>query len=95
MKAWPANRATAVANGFSEADVLVSAWDAPVALAIRTDTLCLDLSGPDTNDLYALSWDDTDFSGTDDPGEAITISVRRESAVIPTLDGAFAIPIEE
>jgi hypothetical protein len=91
----PANCGTAVGNGFSGADVLVSFPGFLPALAIPAAALGLDILGPDTDDLDALLWDDADGTGTLTAVDAIAFSVRRGSAVIGAPDSAFGVPIEE
>jgi Beta-propeller repeat/Thrombospondin type 3 repeat len=91
----PANCGTAIGNGFSGADVLMSFPGGTPALAIAAAALGLDMAGPDTDDLDALSWDDADFSRTLTAGDTIAFSVRRGSAVIGTADSAFGVLIEE
>jgi len=89
------NCGTAIADGFSGADVLVSVPLAFPALAIPAAALGLDISGADTDDFNALIFDDADGSQTLTPGDSIYFSVRRGSAVIGRPDSAFAVPIEE
>ncbi|VAW44277.1 hypothetical protein MNBD_GAMMA02-1771 [hydrothermal vent metagenome] len=89
------NSGTAVANGFSGSDVLVSGVGAGPALAIPAAALGLDFAGFDTDDIDALSFDDADLSGTLTPGDTLLFSVRRGSAVIGAPDSMFGIPIEE
>jgi hypothetical protein len=91
----PVNSGTAAGNGFSGADVLFSFAGGFPALAIPAAFLGLDLAGPGTDDLDALSFDDADGSMTLTPGDTLYFSVRRGSLVIGTLDSLFAIPIEE
>jgi hypothetical protein len=91
----PANCATAVANGFSGADVLVSVAGGAPAVAIPATALGLDLLGFDTDDLDALAFHDADGSLSLTAGDTIYFSVRRGSAVIGTLDSLFGFPIEE
>lgn len=95
LEVFPANTATAFANGFSGADVLVSSAGAGPVLAIPAFDLGLDLAGFGTDDLDALAYDDADGSVTLTPGDTIYYSVRRGSAVIGTPDSFFGVPIEE
>jgi hypothetical protein len=96
LEALPANTGTALANGFSGADVLWSfAGAAAPALAIPAASLGLDLFGFDTDDLDALAFDDADGSLSLTPGDTLYFSVRRGSAVIGLGDSAFGMPIEE
>jgi hypothetical protein len=96
LEVFPVNSSTAVFNGFSGADVLVSFAGGLPALAIPGPTLGLDLvAGFDTDDLDALAFDDADSSLSLTPGDRILFSVRRGSAVIGAPDSAFGIPIEE
>jgi hypothetical protein len=91
----PMNCGTAVGNGFSGADVLVSFAGGLPGLAIPGALLGLDLVGFDTDDLDALLWDDADGSGTLTAVDSIAFSVRRGSAVIGSPDSLFGVPIEE
>jgi hypothetical protein len=91
----PANSGTAVGNGASGADVLVSFAGGGPALAIPGPFLGLDLFGFDTDDLDALLFHDADGTLTLTPGDTLYFSVRRGSAIIGTPDSAFGVPIEE
>ena len=88
----PANSGTALGNGFSGADVLVSFAGGLPFVAIPAFTLGLDLFGFDTDDLDALVAADTTGDGALD---TVYFSVRRGSAVIGAPDSAFGLPIEE
>jgi hypothetical protein len=90
-----ANTGTAVANGFSGADVVVSAAGGAPAIAIPAATMGLDLGGFDTDDLDALVFDDADGNWAYTAGETLLFSVRRGSAVIGVADSCFGVPIEE
>lgn len=92
----PVNTGTAMGNGFSGADVLVSPVGGAPALSCPAATLGLDLSGWNNDDLDALIFNDTDGSTTCTPGvDTLYFSVRRSSAVIGVPDSCFGVPIEE
>lgn len=91
----PVNNGTAIANGFSSADVLVSVAGGAPAVAIRAAVLGLDLTGFNLDDLDALIFDDADGSGSLTAADSIYFAVRRGSAVIGVLDSTFGVPIEE
>jgi hypothetical protein len=92
----PVNTGTAMGNGFSGADVLVSAVGGAPALSCPAATLGLDLSGWNNDDLDALIFNDADGTTTCTPGvDTLYFSVRRSSAVIGAPDSCFGVPIEE
>lgn len=95
LEAPPANAGTAIGNGFSGADVLVSFAGAAPIVSIPAVALGLDIFGFDTDDLDALFFNDADGTLTLTPPDTIGFSVRRGSAVIGTPDSTFGIPIEE
>lgn len=96
LEAGIPNCGTAVANGFSGSDVLVSTAGGSPALFVSGVALGLDFFGPDTDDLDALLYFDADVSGTFTPGDVLAFSVRRGSAVIGMPDDSPGlIPIEE
>jgi hypothetical protein len=90
----PANCGTAVGNGFSPSDLLVTfAGGAPV-VAAPAAALGLDLAGFGTDDLDGLVFFDADLSLTLTPPDLIFYTVRRGSAVIGVPDSLFGVPIE-
>jgi hypothetical protein len=91
----PVNNGTAVANGFSGADVVCEVAPGPMIACCPAAVLGLDLSGFDTDDLDALIFNDADASTTCTSGDTLLFSVRRGSAVIGALDSCQALPIEE
>lgn len=101
------NSASAVAHGFSGADVLVSpAAGGPPVLYAPAAVLGLDLAGPDTDDLDALILHENNMPGFQPsfaPYDWITapnnvdmmlFSVRTGSAVIGQPDSRYGLPIE-
>ncbi len=90
-----ANTGSALANGFSGADVLVSTAGGAPALAIPAALMGLDLGGAGTDDLDALIFNDADGSMGYTPGDTLYFSVRRGSAVIGAMDSFYGAPIEE
>jgi hypothetical protein len=95
------NSATAAANGFSSADVLVSFAGGTPSLYAPAPALGLDITGA-FDDLDALALlDDGALDGVTglpffDPSvDSILFSVRRGSPVIGMLDSAFGAPILE
>ncbi len=90
-----ANTGSALANGFSGADVLVSMAGGVPALAIPAALMGLDLGGAATDDLDALIFNDADVSMGYTPGDALYFSVRRGSAVVGAMDSFYGVPIEE
>ena len=99
------NTGTALANGFVGGDVLVNTIGPPSALYAAASTLGLDIFGPDTDDLDALKLAENGIDGYQEsiiPFDWLTgttdmllYSVRRNSAIIGSLDSIFGIPIEE
>ena len=90
-----ANCGTALGNGFSGADVLVTFPGGPPFLAIPALELGLDLLGFDTDDLDALIFHDADGSLTLTLPDTVYFSVRRGSAIIGAPDSTYGFPIEE
>ena len=95
LEPFPVNSGTAIGNGFSGADVLLSFAGAAPVVAIPAALLGLDLLGFDTDDLDALVYDDADGTLSLTPPDTIYFSVRRGSAVIGAPDSLFGVPIEE
>ena len=100
------NTGTALANGFVGGDVIVNpAPGAPNVLYASAAALGLDLLGADTDDLDALKlWENgidgyqasvVPFDWVGGATDMLLYSVRRNSAIIGTLDSIFGIPIEE
>ncbi|MEZ6189967.1 MAG: hypothetical protein R3C45_01585 [Phycisphaerales bacterium] len=89
------NAGTALGNGFSGSDILVSrAGGVPAVYAIA-GSLGLDLQGFDTDDLDALILQDNGDAQYDPAVDRILFSVRRGSAVIGQPDSLYGMPIEE
>ena len=86
------NIGSAQANGFSGADVLISAPNQPPQVFIPAQNLGLN---PETDDIDAMALLDVGQIGVFNPGEgdAILFSVRRGSQVIGQVDQAFNLPI--
>lgn len=91
----PVNSGTAVGNGFSGADVVVSSAGGAPALSCAAATLGLDIGGADTDDLDALIFYDANGDWLCNPGvDTLFFSVRRASLVIGAVDSCFGFPIE-
>ncbi len=95
LESFPVNCGTALSNGFSGADVLVTFPGGPPMLAISGPELGLDLLGFDTDDLDALIFNDADGTLSLTPPDTLYFSVRRGSAIIGTPDSIWGFPIEE
>jgi hypothetical protein len=92
----PINSGTAIGNGFSGADILLTTPGAAPFLFAPAPILGLDLLGFDTDDLDALAIADVGIIGTYEPAiDSVLFSVRRGSAIIGTPDSVTGIPIEE
>jgi PEP-CTERM motif len=89
------NTGTAVGNGFSGSDIIVSRAGGVPAIYAIAGSLGLDLQGFDTDDLDALILQDNGDGLYDPAIDRILFSVRRGSAVIGSPDSMFGVPIEE
>ena len=103
------NTGTAMANGFVGGDVIVNTVGPTPSgtntLYAAAPTLGLDIFGPDSDDLDALKLAENGIDGYQEsiiPFDWLTgatdmllYSVRRNSAIVGTLDSIFGISIEE
>lgn len=91
----PMNSGTAIANGFSGADIIVSRAGGVPNIYAPAALLGLDLEGFDTDDVDALILIDDGDAIYDPAIDRILFSVRRGSAVIGQPDSLFGVAIEE
>jgi len=85
--------ATAAANGFSGADILMLSACSPALPTIYASAAELGLD-PVADDLDALALVD-DGDGVFDSSDEVYFSVRRGSAILGTLDSVMGLPITE
>lgn len=89
------NSGTAIVNGFSGADILITTAGGLPAVYAPAGALGLDYNGFDTDDLDALALQDNGDGLYDPAVDRVLFSVRRGSAIIGTADSLLGIPIEE
>ncbi len=88
------NTGTAINNGFSGSDIIVSRAGGVPFLYTIAGSLGLDLQGFDTDDVDALILQDDGDAQYDPAVDRILFSVRRGSAVIGRPDSLYGMPIE-